>query len=79
MKYKLLILLVVFSFASTAFCLDKPTRTYYNNKIAYKSLFGYQTNQLKVQKVDKKGRTIQAEIPVVNDAEKDKTQNTKGE
>ena len=80
MKLKLLILLVVLSFASAGFCFDKPTRTYYNNKVSYKSMFGQEdTNLLKVQVLTKKGRRIQAEIPVANDAKKDVTQKTKGD
>jgi len=66
------------SFAAVGICQDKPTRTYYNNKVPYKAFFlSHDTNQVKVQVQTKKGK-VQAEIPVVNDAEKDATQK-KGE
>jgi hypothetical protein len=73
-KLKLLILLSIFSFAVSGFCLDKPTKTYYNNKVPYKALFqSHNTNQIKVQVRTKRGK-VQAEIPVVNDSKKDVTQ-----
>jgi hypothetical protein len=53
---------------------EKTTKTYYNNKVPYSSLFqNFNTNQLKIQVQTKNGK-VQAEIPVVNDAEKDVTQ-----
>ena len=62
------------SFAAVGICQDKPTRTYYNNKVPYAAFFqDHNPNLLKVQ-VQSKGRKIQAEIPVINDAEKDATQ-----
>jgi hypothetical protein len=74
-KLKLLLILAILSLATTGFCLDKPTKTYYNNKVSYKSLFGIYTHDLqKIQVIDKKGRRVQAEIPV---AKEDVTQEPK--
>ena len=62
-------------FAAAGICQDQPTRTYYNNKVPYAVFFDNQeTVQLKVQVRTKDGKKVQAEIPVVNDAEKDITQ-----
>ena len=73
-KVKLLIILMALSFAAVGICQDKPTRTYYNNKVPYAAFFqDHNPNLLKVR-VQSKGRKIQAEIPVINDAEKDATQ-----
>jgi len=73
-KIKLLILFVFLCFATAGFCQEKPTMTYYNNKVPYKSLFNFKPNPLKVQVRTANGRKVQAEIPVVNDADKDLTQ-----
>ena len=71
----LIILMALLSFAVMGICQERPTQTYYNNQVPYASFFeNYDTNQLKVQVRTKDGKKIQAEIPVVNDAEKDITQ-----
>ena len=78
MKIKLLISFIfLLAFAAAGYCQDKPTMTYYNNKVPYKAFFQFQPNPLKVQ-VTKDGKKVQAEIPVINDTKKDLTQ-TKGE
>ena len=71
----LIILFVMLSFSAVGYCIESPTRTYYNNKVPYAAFFQENnTNQLKVQVRTRDGKKVQAEIPVVNDAEKDKTQ-----
>lgn len=70
----LVITFMALSFAAVGICQDRPTLTYYNNKVPYAQFFQNQeTTQLKVQ-VQSQGKKIQAEIPVVNDVEKDATQ-----
>jgi hypothetical protein len=74
-KVNLLIILMALSFAAAGICQDRPTQTYYTNQVPYAAFFENQeTTQLKVQVRTKDGKRIQAEIPVVNDAEKDITQ-----
>ena len=74
MKIKLLISFIfLLAFAAAGYCQDKPTMTYYNNKVPYKAFFNFQPNPLKVQVQTSKGK-VQAEIPVINDADKDLTQ-----
>jgi hypothetical protein len=78
-KFKVLVIFMVLSFAAVGICQEGPTRTYYNNKVPYAAFFQDQsTNKLKVQVQTKGGKKVQAEIPVVNDVKKDKTQ-TKGD
>jgi hypothetical protein len=85
MKFKLLLIAIaVCVFAAwvnvnVVWADEQPTRTFYNNKVPYKALFGnHQTNQINVQAQTKQGKVVQAVIPVVNDKENDPTQQTKG-
>jgi hypothetical protein len=84
MKFKLLLIAIaVCVFAAwvnvnVVWADEQPTRTLYNNKVPYKALFvNHQPNQINVQAQTKQGK-VQAVIPVVNDKEKDLTQQTKG-
>lgn len=72
---KLFLCLVVLAFSATmGLAQDRPTRTLYNNRVPYKALFqNFNQNQIKVQVNTQRGK-VQAEVPVVNDAEKDMTQ-----
>lgn len=80
MKFKLYFVAIVVCVLTAWFNInviwadESPTRTYYNNKVAYKALFqSYNTNQLNVQVQTKQGK-VQAVIPVVNDEKEDLTQ-----
>lgn len=80
MKFKLFIMAIVlgvfFAWANVnvLFADEQPTRTYYNNKVPYKALFQqHDTNLINIQVQTKRGK-VQANIPVVNDSEKDLTQ-----
>ena len=77
MNKLLIVISIVVLFLSVSvvgFAQERPTRTYYNNKVAYKALFNqHDTNLINVQVRTKRGK-VQVNIPVVNDAEKDLTQ-----
>ncbi len=80
MKKILMVSFIVLAFAVVGFSQEhRPTKTYYNNKVSYKSMFeNFNPNQLKVQVRTPKGKRVQAEIPVVNDSDKDITQKKEG-
>jgi hypothetical protein len=68
---KLLVVLTILSFIFLSLGTSNALETYYNNKIPYSAFFNGHSakpNKIKVQKVTKSGKAIQAVVPV-NQAE----------